>query len=257
VNDVSDRLAGRRAFVTGGGSGIGAATAERLAAEGAVVAVSDRDGQAAATVAQAIVRRGAEASALTADVADERSVRDAVARAAAAAGGLDTVVTCAGVLQSARTHETGLALWERVVAVNLTGTFLAVRECLPHLLEAGGGSIVTIGSVASVVAGGYASCYDASKGGVLQFTRAVGAEYADRGIRANCVCPGAVTTNLKATSAQVVGPAEAAPAARVDPPIARHADPAELAAVVAFLCASDAAFVTAAAVMVDGGLTAV
>ena len=251
------RLQRRRAFVTGGGSGIGLASAWRLAAEGAFVAVTDRDGDAARAAAEGIARAGGRAAGLVADVTDERSVANAVARAAEIAGGLDTVVACAGLLHATPTDELSLELWEVTLRVNLTGTFLAVRHCLPHLLDAGGGSIVTIGSVASLVAGGYASCYDASKGGVLQFTRALGAEYADRGIRANCVCPGAVTTNLKATSAAVVGASTFTPPSRVEAPMRRHADPAELAAVVAFLCADDSSFMTGSAVIVDGGFTAV
>jgi 3-oxoacyl-[acyl-carrier protein] reductase len=167
------------------------------------------------------------------------------------------VVTCAGVLQSAATHETPLELWNLVLDVNLTGTFLAVRACLPHLLDAGGGSIVTVGSIASLVAGGYAACYDASKGAVLQFTRAIAAEYAHRGIRANCVCPGAVTTGLKATSAAVTGPPRGDHATWAEAPIGRHADPSELAAAVAFLCADESSFMTGSPVMVDGGFTAV
>jgi 3-oxoacyl-[acyl-carrier protein] reductase len=208
-------------------------------------------------VAHGIAQTGGRALALVADVSDESSVSDAVARAVQTAGGLDAVVTCAGVLHAAPTHEMALELWELTLRVNLTGTFLAVRECIPHLLDAGGGSVVTIGSVASIVAGGYSSSYDASKGGVLQFTRAVGAEYAERGIRANCICPGAVTTNLKRTSAEVVGPPTGQPAKWVVAPMDRHADPAELAAVVAFMCSDDSSFMTGSAVMVDGGLSAV
>jgi NAD(P)-dependent dehydrogenase (short-subunit alcohol dehydrogenase family) len=257
AQSISGRLTGRRIFLTGGASGIGRATAERLAAERAFVTVTDRDREAAEAVAGAIRQQGGRALALVADVSDERSVSDAVARAAHEAGGLDAVVTCAGVLHAAPTEQTSLELWQLTLRVNLTGTFLAVRECIPHLLDAGGGSVVTIGSVASLVAGGYASSYDASKGAVLQFTRAVGVEYADRGIRANCVCPGAVATNLKRTSAEVVGPLKGQPAKYVQAPMDRHADPAELAAVVAFLCSDDSTFMTGSAVVVDGGLTAV
>jgi NAD(P)-dependent dehydrogenase (short-subunit alcohol dehydrogenase family) len=249
----NQRLSGRRVFLTGAGSGIGRACALRLAAEGAFVAVSDREPEAAQATTE-LVPNGV---ALVADVTSEESVSAAVAEAAEAGGGLDAVVTCAGVLQSAATHETPLELWDLVLDVNLTGTFLAVRACLPHLLAAGGGSVVTVGSIASVVAGGYAACYDASKGAVLQFTRAVGAEYAHRGIRANCVCPGAVTTGLKATSTEVTGPLRSAHATWAEAPMSRHADPAELAAVVAFLCADDSSFMTGSAVMVDGGFTAV
>jgi NAD(P)-dependent dehydrogenase (short-subunit alcohol dehydrogenase family) len=252
-----NRLAGRRVFLTGGGSGIGLASARRLAAEGAFVAVTDRDENAAVAAAEGIAEDGGRALGLGADVTDERSVSEAVARAADAAGGLDTVVTSAGLLQAIPTHEMSLEQWELMLRVNLTGTFLAVRHCLPRLLDAGGGSIVTIGSVASFVAGGYASSYDASKGGVLQFTRALAAEYAGRGIRANCVCPGAVRTNLKATSAQVVGPAAHTAPKWAQAPIDRHADPAELAAAVAFLCSDDASFITGSALVADGGFTAI
>jgi NAD(P)-dependent dehydrogenase (short-subunit alcohol dehydrogenase family) len=254
---ISKRLAGRRVFLTGAGSGIGLASAERLAAEGAFVAVTDRDRAAAQAAAAAIAGRGGRALGFAVDVADERSVADAVALAADALGGLDAVVTCAGILHSAPTEETSLELWELTLRVNLTGTFLAVRECIPHLLDAGGGTVVTIGSVASLVAGGYAASYDASKGGVLQFTRAVGAEYAARGIRANCICPGAVTTNLKRTSAKVVGPSSGQPGKWTEAPIGRHAEASELASVVAFLCSDDSSFMTGSAVAVDGGFTAV
>jgi NAD(P)-dependent dehydrogenase (short-subunit alcohol dehydrogenase family) len=257
ARSISGRLDGRRVFLTGAGSGIGRASAERLAAEGAFVTVTDRDLAVAEAAAQAITAQGGHALACNADVTDERSVAGAVAGAVQAGGGLDAVVTCAGVLHSTATEQTSLELWELTLRVNLTGTFLAVRECLPHLLEAGGGSVVTIGSVASLVAGGYASSYDASKGAVLQFTRAVGAEYAGRGIRANCICPGAVTTNLKRTSAEVVGPGSGQPGQWTEAPMRRHAQPSELAAVVAFLVSDDSSFMTSSAVMVDGGFTAV
>lgn len=193
--------------------------------------------------------------ALKADVSDAPSIAHAVTRAAGELGGLDTIVACAGVLHSEPTHGMSLDVWELVLRVNLTGTFLTVRYGLPHLLEAGGGSIVTIGSVASVVAGGYASCYDASKSGVLGFTRAVAVEYADRGVRANCLCPGHVATKLKAHSGEAIArlgsTSEPVPVAgRVSVPASRPADPDEVAAVVAFLCSDDSSFMTGGAVMV-------
>ena len=254
------RLANRRALITGAGSGIGMATAIRLADEGAAVAVVDVRADAAECVAEDVRRRGGRAAALAADVGDEQSVAAAVEGAAAALGGLDTVAACAGIVVAGATHELTLDTWETMLRVNLTGVFLAVKHAVPHLIDAGGGAIVTIGSTASLVAAGRSSVYDASKGGVLQLTRAIAVEYVDHGIRANCVCPGVVSTNLAANSRQLTQlstDAPAAPAGRIDVPMSRAADPAEIAAVVTFLCSDDASFVTGAAVPVDGGYTAI
>jgi NAD(P)-dependent dehydrogenase (short-subunit alcohol dehydrogenase family) len=240
-------MAGTRALVTGAGSGIGQAVARRLASAGPVAALDVRH--------DLLVDQG-HAVAIEADVGDESSMARAVEQAAVAMGGLDVVVACAGVLDAGATHELSLDAWERMLRINLTGTFLTVKHALPHLLEAGGGSIVTVGSIASVVAGGYASSYDASKSGVLGFTRAVAVEYADKGIRANCVCPGHVATNLKAHSAETMGSTPSV-AGRVSVPITRRADPDEVAAVIAFLCSDESSFMTGATLMVDGGFTAV
>jgi NAD(P)-dependent dehydrogenase (short-subunit alcohol dehydrogenase family) len=176
-------------------------------------------------------------------------------------GRLNTVVACAGIALDGATDALSLAEWELVLRINLTGTFLTLKHTLPYLVAAGGGSIVTVGSVASVVAAGRASSYDASKGGVLQLTRAVAVEYADRNVRANCLCPGVTASDLGANSRRVGRPGaggEPAPRPlRVDVPISRRADPTEMAGVIAFLCSVDASFVTGAAIAADGGYTAV
>src|SRR6266540_524340 len=178
---TTPRLAGRRALVTGGGSGIGRASALRLAAEGAKVAVADVRAGAPDPVAAEVAAAGGCALPLVCDVRDEASVQAATTAAAEAFDGLDTVVACAGIAASGSTASMALADWELMIGVNLTGVFLTVKHALPHLVAAGGGAIVTIGSTASLVAAGRTSSYDASKGGVLQFTRAVAVEYVDEG----------------------------------------------------------------------------
>jgi NAD(P)-dependent dehydrogenase (short-subunit alcohol dehydrogenase family) len=257
---VSPPLAGRRALVTGAASGIGRACAGLLAQQGAAVALIDVREAAVAEAAAELAGRGARAVGLPCDVGEERSVRDAAEAAAARLDGLDTVVAAAGIVRPGATEALALEEWERVLRVNLTGTFLTLKHTLGVVAGGGGGAVVTIGSVASLVAAGNAASYDASKGGVLQLTRAVAAEYADRDIRANCVCPGLVRTPLGRNSQALHGPLATVadpPSARIRRPIERAADPREIAAVVAFLCSDAASFMTGAAVPVDGGYTAI
>jgi NAD(P)-dependent dehydrogenase (short-subunit alcohol dehydrogenase family) len=257
---MTQDLTGRRALITGAGSGIGAACARLMARRGAMVAVADLREDAAAAVVGEITGASGRALGVLCDVGDERSVASAVGRAVGEFGGLDTVVAAAGIARPRGTAELDLAEWETVIRVNLTGVFLTLKHAVDHLATAGGGVIVTIGSVASLVAAGTSASYDASKGGVLQLTRAIAAEYADRNIRANCVCPGLVRTSLARTSEQLYGPLGTRadpPFARVRNPLDRPADPAEIAAVVAFLCSDGSSFMTGAAVPVDGGYTAV
>jgi NAD(P)-dependent dehydrogenase (short-subunit alcohol dehydrogenase family) len=256
---LSHRLAGRRALITGAGSGIGRASARRLAAEGSAVAVLDVRAGAASPVVAEIEESGGKAVALTADVRDEEAVLGATAEAVASLGGLDIVVACAGIVSTGATDAMSLEQWELMIGVNLTGVFLTLKHALPALVESGRSSIVTIGSVASLVAAGRTPAYDASKGGVLQLTRAVAVEYAERGVRANCVCPGVVATNLAASSRSLNAPvaSDVGPWTRLRPPQPRAADPAEIASVVAFLCSDDASFVTGAAIAADGGYTAI
>jgi NAD(P)-dependent dehydrogenase (short-subunit alcohol dehydrogenase family) len=247
--------------VTGAGSGIGEATARLLAQRGAAVGLVDLRAEAVLRVAGELEAAGARAIGRQCDVASEDGVARTVSAIADELGGLDTVVAAAGIVRPAQTHALSLQEWETTIRVNLTGTFLTLKHALPRLRSAGGGTIVTVGSVASLVVGGRAASYDASKGGVLQLTRAIAAEYADRNIRANCVCPGAVETPMAQNSVAAYGePAAGSDHRTVAPirrPTQRRADPSEIAAVVAFLCDDAASFMTGAALPVDGGYTAV
>jgi len=251
-----------------------------MAARGAAVAVADLRADAVRAVVAEIEGDGGRALGVPGDVGDEQSVASAVRAAADEFGGLDTVVAAAGIARPSGTAELKLAEWETVIRVNLTGVFLTIKHALDYLTAdhittdhpttdrpttdrpttGDGGVIVTIGSVASLVAAGTSASYDASKGGVLQLTRAIAAEYAGRNIRANCVCPGLVRTSLAENSQRLYGALGARaepPFSRARRPVERPADPAEIASVVAFLCSAGSSFMTGAAVPVDGGYTAV
>ena len=254
----------KTAIITGGGSGIGRACALRLAQEGANVAVGDIRDKLAGETIEKIHHTGGNAISVHCDVSSEEQVRMMYASTIEEFGGLDILVSNAGNVSAGGIHELSLEDWQRVIQVHLTGTFLCAREALRHMIEHGGGNIITMGSVSSVVigVGGSAASYKAAKGGILQLTRAIAVEYAHRGVRANCVCPGAIATNIgdharEDASAWTTKIEDEARQYKFDVPMMRRADPMEVANVVAFLASDESSFMTGSAVMVDGGYTAI
>jgi NAD(P)-dependent dehydrogenase (short-subunit alcohol dehydrogenase family) len=252
------RLAGKRAVVTGAGSGIGRATAERFAAEGARVAAVDVDAAAAARTADVILRSGGEAVAARADVSVESEIAMAVARAAEDWGGLDVVIANAAVEPAdtdAAVDELDTAVWMRVLEVNLTGVYLTCKHGVRALLASGGGAVVCTASPTGLygLAPGE-DAYSASKAGVYGLIRVMASDYARRNIRVNGVMPGFVDTPL--TRAVVQDEALRREALRAVP-LGRVARPEEISAVMTFLASDEASYVTGAVWAVDGGMTAV
>ena len=246
------RFEGRSAIVTGAASGIGRATAERLAAEGARVALFDVQADALCETARAITSAGGEALAIPCDVADEHAVVAAVKEAAARYGGPHVLCNVAGVLRFQHTHEVSLDDWNRILAVNLTGTFLACREVIPRMLAQKSGAIVNMSSTAALQAHAWTAAYTASKGGVLALTFELAIEYGRQGIRVNAVCAGAVKTPIH--EAFAVPPGADAKLIHRILPYDGFREPADAASAIAFLASEDARHVNGTMLRVDGGM---
>ncbi|WP_135821949.1 SDR family NAD(P)-dependent oxidoreductase [Halostella litorea] len=254
-----ERFTDETALVTGAGSGIGRATARRLASEGANVVVSDIDEERGEDVVAAIEDDGGTATFVAADVADAEDVERLVEVAVDTYGSLDIAHNNAGIL----TGFEGVADidegdWEALIDVNLKGVWAGMKAQLPVMEEQGGGVIVNTASEAGLVGMGGLGNYVASKHGVVGLTKTAALEYAGRGVRVNAVAPGPTETNIQETMAGGSDPRELPfdTSAMSDVPMGRNADPEEMAGVVAFLCSDDASFVTGVTIPVDGGQAA-
>ena len=252
------RLSGKTAVVTGGGSGIGEAIVRRFAAEGASVAVLDRDLAAANGVAGAVAEDGGEAFAVECDISNETSVRDAVKEVAARAGAINVLVNNAGIAHIGNIQTTSAEDFDRIYSVNVRGAFLCMKEVVANMVEGEGGAILNLASVASKLGIQDRFAYSMSKGAVLTMTLSVARDFVDKGIRCNCICPARVHTpsvdgflaaNYPGQEQEMFKKLEAAQ------PIGRMGSPEEIASLALFLCSDEAGFITGGAYDIDGGFT--
>lgn len=248
------RLAGRVAFITGAASGIGGACAERFAREGASIAGLDVQKPPDAAWRK-VVESAPDAVFLEADVRDEPSIERAVATAVERFGRIDVLVNAAGVLGVGGVDALEAAEWDRIVDVNLKGTYLVSKHVLRCMLARHSGSVIHVASVEGLVGMSQQAAYNASKGGVVMLTRNMAADYGPLGIRVNCLCPGYIETPMTAMLSEpgLEAIREQFVQAHL---LGRSGRPEEVAAAALFLASEDASFVTGAALVVDGGFSA-
>lgn len=250
-----DRFAGKTMLVTGASSGIGRATADRLLAEGATVVGADIGEP------PDLRRDSGRFIFVHTDIRDEEASVDAVSTAVEVGGRLDGLVHAAGVGAAGAVHLLDPREWDRVISVNLTGTFVMAKAALAQMLvqepvDDERGAIVTMASIGGIEALGGGSCYNASKGGVVLLTRSMAIDYGPAGIRVNAICPGVIATPM--TDEGLGGPmmAETAESYRMSHALQRFGRAEEVAAAAIFLLSRDASFLTGATIAVDGGYTA-
>jgi meso-butanediol dehydrogenase / (S,S)-butanediol dehydrogenase / diacetyl reductase len=252
-----ERLSGKVAFISGGGTGIGRACALAFAAEGAKVAVAGRRKEPLAAVAREIQSSGGKALAVECDIVDSGAVGAAISSVAQHFGLLNIIVNNAGAVMVGTAEETSDEDWSRVLATNLTGTFLVSRAAIPVLRRAGGGSIVNIGSYLGIVGRERRAAYCAAKAGVAGLTRAMALDHARENIRVNCVCPAIVETEMSLLSlSKALDPVAARKQRIAELPLGRFGKPEDIALMALYLASDESSWVTGTVFPIDGGQTA-
>jgi NAD(P)-dependent dehydrogenase (short-subunit alcohol dehydrogenase family) len=250
-----ERFDGRRVLITGAGSGIGQATVHRILAEGGRVVAADIDAAGLRATAERAAADGGADRLVTAvlDISDEAAVRTGVAAAVSGLGGLDVLVNAAGILRASHTHETGLDFFNKIISVNLTGTFLMIREALPALLAGRSPVVVNFSSTSASFAHPYMAAYAASKGGIQSLTHAIASEYAKQGLRAVCVAPGSIRSGMTLDPG-LPEDADLSLFGKLLPAVGEgFAGPETVAGVIAMLASQDGAFITGTEIRIDGG----
>lgn len=256
---MNSTLAGKHAVVTGGGSGIGAATAQALVKAGARVTLMGRDAQRLAAQRETLSAHGEIAACISVDVCDESAVNKAFSEAAAIAGAVDVLVNNAGQAQAVPFAQTDIALWKRMLDVNLTGVFLCTRAVLPSMLERNHGRIINVASTAGQIGYAYVAAYCAAKHGVIGLTRALALEVATKGITVNAVCPGYTETELLQASLDQITAKTSRSEQEARDILVRHnpqrrfVAPDEVANAVLWLCMPGSESITGQSISVSGG----
>ncbi|PXX55621.1 3alpha(or 20beta)-hydroxysteroid dehydrogenase [Nocardia tenerifensis] len=250
---MTGRLVGKVALITGATGGIGQATAELFAREGAGLVVTDIAQDAVEGLAASLHAEGADVLAARLDVSSQENWSEAIELARRRFGRLDVLVNIAGVVDWPGIEETTKDAWDRVVAVNQTGTWLGMKTAMPLLRASGNASVINTSSVLGIVGSGAAAAYQASKGAVRLLTKTAAVEYATRGVRVNSVHPGVIATPMIQDLLDQQGDQQPD---IVRTPMRRAGSPAEIAPMMLFLASDESSFVTGAEFVVDGGLTA-
>ncbi len=253
------RLRDKVAFLTGAGAGIAKASAKAFAKEGAKVVIVELNKETGAAAAQEIRDDGGDALFLETDVTDDVSVKRAVEATVSRFGGLDILMTCAGgsLQEDLPVHEMDLAIWHRTIALNLLHPFLCCRYAIPHMMRAGGGSIINLGSHMGLK-GSQKPAYSATKGGITSFTQTLAAQYADYGIRANAIAPGTVRTERSIKRWENKAPEMLTAGERAQLAVRKLypfsvGEPEDIAAIAVFLASNDSRMVTGTTIAADGG----